>query len=538
MRIVYLKYIKKVLGGQKKYALCLVGFICLGGLVVTIIPKVHQDIINNVFVKKNFTKFGFLMVVMAVLYFGQCVFSILKDYYKAKTDANIKLLLRKELNDTIAKKQYAEYLTQGNEQVIIRYTNDANVISNHFSEDIFNLMEQIVILILAVYMICKISVVLLMGMVVFLGLYYIVNKKMGELLQKAIKRLLIYREESLGCFTENYTNNMLVKLNNLYSWISERFLKVYQREYVQSIKTELIYSSNINLAKLIVNSLIICSWAVSGYYIKTGKGDIGDIVALTEYIGLLVSPFFYFGQFNNSLQGVITSIERFEAEFTVPCEKTDTGENLTEISEISLRDIVFQYGNGAFQIKIDSLDMKKGEIIGLRGESGCGKTTLVNLLMHLYSADQGTIYINNRDYQTFKLSDIRSCIGYVQQDSVFFEGTIRENLFGDFEQQEIDRLASELDLYRDIKRMDNGYEYILKKNAGNISGGQQKRIDVLRVLLADKDVLIFDEATAMLDKKRRDVFFEVIQKIKKDKIIIMITHNNSEWDYCDKIFEI
>lgn len=535
---MYLKYMRKVLWGQKKYILGLIIFICLGGLVTTILPMVHQNIINDVFVKNDFSDFYLFMVVMTVMYLLQCIFALLKDYFQAKTDADIKLLLRKELNDSIAKKQYAEYLMQGNEQVITRYTNDANVISHHFSEEIFDLLEQSVILVLAIYMVCKISAVFLLGIVVFLGIYYVVSKKIGEMLQKAIKKLQIRREQSLGCFTENYTNNMLVKVNNLYEWIGERFLKVYQREYAQSIKTDIIYSSSINIAKFIVNSLVICSWAVSGYYIRTGKGTIGDIVALTEYIGLLVSPIFYFGQFNNSLQGVNASIERLEEEFSVPSEKVDVGESLTGISEISLRDIEFQYKSGTFQMKIDRLDMKKGEIIGLKGESGCGKTTLVNLLMQLYVAGKGTIYINNKDYRTIKLSDIRACIGYVPQDSIFFEGTIRENLFGNFAQEDIERLSAELDLFHDIQRMDNGYEYILKKNASNISGGQQKRIDALRVLLADKDVIIFDEATAMLDKKRRDAFFELITKLKKEKIIIMITHNNSEWDYFDKTYEM
>lgn len=86
--------------------------------------------------------------------------------------------------------------------------------------------------------------------------------------------------------------------------------------------------------------------------------------------------------------------------------------------------------------------------------------------------------------------------------------------------------------------MENSYGYVLKKNGSNISGGQQKRIDILRVLLAEKDVLIFDEATANLDRKRRDDFFNVIMELKKEKIIIMITHNDLELNFFDKIYNV
>lgn len=538
MEKMYIKYMKKVLFTQKKYMICQGLFIFLVSLVTTILPVIHQRIINEIFVKNDFTKFNMFIMAMAILYLLQCGLSILKDFFQAKTDANIKFQLRMELNSAVSKKKYSEYLIHGHEQVITKYSSDTNVISAHFSQELFNLLEQIAILTLAIYMVYKISVILLISMLFFLIIYYVVNKKIGKILQKEIKKMYILKEESLGCFSENYSNNKLVKIYNLYSWIEKRFQKIYQREYTQNIKTDLIYSSSINVTKFIVNSLVICSWIVCGYYISAGEGTIGDIVALTEYIGLLVSPFFYFGQFNNSLQGVLSSIERFENELAIPSENIDKGKALTAITEITLKNVEYQYKTGTFQLKIPDLNMKKGEIIGLKGESGCGKTTLVNLLMHLYSIDKGTIYFNKQDYKEFQLKDVRRCIGYVPQDSIFFEETIRENLFGDYVQGDIDRLAEELDIYHEIQGMEHGYEYILKKNASNLSGGQKKRIDILRVLLANTDVIIFDEATAMLDKKRRDIFFELIMKLKKDKIIIIITHNNYEWEFFDKIYEI
>ena len=219
-------------------------------------------------------------------------------------------------------------------------------------------------------------------------------------------------------------------------------------------------------------------------------------------------------------------------------EELDEGKSLSEISDIKIDDLKFNYKPEGFALHIKFLNMKKGEIIGLKGESGSGKTTIVNLLMQLYLVDHGNIYINGIDCREFKIKDIRNKIGYVSQKSYFFEDTIRENLFGDYPLEEIELLASKLDIQEDIKRMENSYGYVLKKNGSNISGGQQKRIDILRVLLAEKDVLIFDEATANLDRKRRDDFFNVIMELKKEKIIIMITHNDLELNFFDKIYNV
>ncbi len=538
MNKFYLKYMKNALIKQKKNIIIQIGIICLESLIAAILPMIHQSIINDVFIKNNFSNFNNLILIMIILYLVQCGFDILKDFFQAKIGANIKYELRRNLNNCVLNKRYLEFLKQGNEKVISRYSNDTGVIAEHFSRDVFGLFEQIVILFLAIFMIVRISCILLICMILFLALYYILNKKIGFKLQSEIKKLCEYQEKSLGYFTENYSNNLLVKIYNLYNWIDERFCSIYKKEYRQNIKTNVIYSFNFNVTKLSVNVLVIFSWIVGGYYIKTGRGTVGNVVALTEYVSLLVSPFFYFGQFNNSLQEANTSIERFEKELDIPSEDINSGKDISEITDIFIKHIFFQYKKDGFKLDIENIYMKKGEIIGLKGESGCGKTTLVNLLMRLYSASLGTIYINNEDCRNFKLRDIRNHIGYVPQNSLFFEGTIRENLFGNYEQKDIDKFAEKIDVYQDIEQMPKGFEYILKKNASNISGGQQKRIDILRVLLADKDVVIFDEATAMLDKKRRDVFFELLMELKKDKIIIMITHDSSEWNYFDKIYEL
>lgn len=167
MNNIYLKYMKEQFIKQKKYIICQMIIICIGSMIVAVLPVIHQSIINNVFVKNDFTYFKILLMMMVVLYLFQSSFYVLKDFFQAKIEANIKLQIRTKLNNFIAKKKYLEYLKQGNEQVITRYSNDTDIISRHFSEDVFVLFEQIIIFVLAIFMILRISFILLICMLFF-----------------------------------------------------------------------------------------------------------------------------------------------------------------------------------------------------------------------------------------------------------------------------------------------------------------------------------------------------------------------------------
>lgn len=538
MKKKYFNYMKKSLLIKKKNLILLILIIFSVSMIATLIPYTQQIITNQIFLKRDFQYFASMIIGMMILYCLQCIFSLLKEYVQTKTNETIKASLRSELNSVAAKKRYSDFLVTGSEELITRYTNDAGVISNHFSEELFNLGEQIVTLMLASYMVFRISPIVLLYILVVLTVYFLINKKIGTILNREIKKLFVFQEESLGCFSENYSNNFLVKIYNLYSWVEERFQKIYRKEYKQKIKTNMIYSSNINVTRLVINFLIVFIWLFSGYGIKNGTGDIGKLVALTGYVGLLVAPFFYFGQFNNSIHETYSSIERMDRELLAVQEESEKGEGFSDLCEIQIRDLYFTYHAEKFELRVPEFHVKKGEIIGIKGSSGCGKSTFVNLMLQLYPISGEHMYYNKIDCKKLQLRNIRDRIGYVTQDSRFFDGTIRENLFGAYSQEFIDKYAGKIDIKEDILNMQEEYNTVLKKNGSNLSGGQKKRIDILRVLLAEKDVLIFDEATSMLDQKRRNIFLDLLEELRKDKIIIVITHNNEEWESLDRIYKI
>ena len=173
----------------------------------------------------------------------------------------------------------------------------------------------------------------------------------------------------------------------------------------------------------------------------------------------------------------------------------------------------------------------------LMGPSGCGKSTLLKVLLGLYTYKNGKICFNGQKMRTEDIVSSRKRIAYISQDSVFFKGTIKENLFLGTKgsMKAVEELSEKFDLYEEIKELPNTWNTLLNSGTTNLSVGQKKRLDLVRAFLREKDIIILDEPTSALDMQRRKKLFEYLESIKRDKIIIVVTHNVDEREYFDKI---
>ena len=185
------------------------------------------------------------------------------------------------------------------------------------------------------------------------------------------------------------------------------------------------------------------------------------------------------------------------------------------------------------------MKINKGQIVGIYGSSGCGKSTLIKLLLGLYAPTSGEIYFNDYRLSELNLYSVRDKISAVMQDSLFYMGTIAENILFDEEDvtQNCVRICKSLDIYNEIVRMQDQWDTELTSNASNLSGGQKKRLDLVRALTKAPDILILDESTSPLDEERRRRLYDTLQSIKKEMIIIVITHNN-DYEIFDKIINL
>ena len=170
------------------------------------------------------------------------------------------------------------------------------------------------------------------------------------------------------------------------------------------------------------------------------------------------------------------------------------------------------------------MSVPSGKITAIVGESGIGKTTLVNLIMRFYQLNSGKICIDGFNIQECSLKALRRQIGYVQQKNYFFEGTIYENLLlgnENADKKEIERVCLLVGIYDKIMEKPEGFQTMLGENGEGLSGGQKQRLSIARILLRNPQIIIFDEPTSALDGENEKIFFDTIKKLEGHTVIII-----------------
>ena len=241
--------------------------------------------------------------------------------------------------------------------------------------------------------------------------------------------------------------------------------------------------------------------------------------------------------FHIAMNGMAASdkIFKFLSE-TEPEEKK--AEFPKDISEIRLQNVSFSYTEDREVLHGISMNVNEGSFTGIVGESGSGKSTIASILMGRNTVSEGTITIGDASLGDIKEEDLLKNVTYVGLGSVFFKGTVRENLLLAAPSATDEKLWSVLEECNvaGFFRNENGLDTELKENAANLSGGQKQRLALARALLHDSGIYVFDEATSNIDIESEELILSEIRKLAKTKTIIMITHRLANVTNADKIF--
>ena len=223
-----------------------------------------------------------------------------------------------------------------------------------------------------------------------------------------------------------------------------------------------------------------------------------------------------------------------------PDQSSDEGfENLTDVDgNISIDDVYFSYVKTNPLIQGFSLKVKSGQRIAIVGPTGCGKTTLINLLMRFYDADSGKIEVEGKDITKVTRKSLRASYGMVLQDTWLKKGTVRENIaYGkpDATDEEIIQAAKAAHIHSFITRLENGYDTVLGDDGGNISQGQKQLLCIARVMLTHPPMLILDEATSSIDTRTELKIQQAFEVLMKNKTSFIVAHRLSTIKNADLI---
>jgi ATP-binding cassette, subfamily B, bacterial len=277
----------------------------------------------------------------------------------------------------------------------------------------------------------------------------------------------------------------------------------------------------------------IIAWLVGGLEVVAGRMTLGNLVAFYGYLWLFFGPLQWFSQVNNWMSRAFAGAERVFEVIDTPTEVYEAPNSVPMPNirgDIEFRDVRFGYDKSNPVLKNVSLTVKEGEMIGLVGKSGVGKTTLINLICRFYEADAGQILIDGVDIREISLKDLRQQIGIVLQEPFLFNGTIAENIaYGKpgATLEEIMAAARAANAHNFILGKPDGYDTQVGERGSKLSGGEKQRVSIARAILHDPRILILDEATSSVDVETEKQLQEAIQRLVAGRTTFAIAHRLS-----------
>lgn len=282
-------------------------------------------------------------------------------------------------------------------------------------------------------------------------------------------------------------------------------------------------------------------FVICGPMVVHGEMTIGDFTAVANYLNMMLRPVMFIGRIINVLQRGMASMSRLDDVLNHPHEITDGTGKAKEMNSGSLDivDLDFAYpGTEAIVLKDINISLPTGKSLGILGETGSGKTTLVNLLMKVYNVPDETILIDGQDINDYTLDVLLENVSYVPQDNFLFNDTIDENIrfFKDnYSKEEVIQAAKDAHIHESIAALPKGYETELGDRGVNLSGGQKQRISIARALIRDPKILILDDALSAVDTVTEAKILKRFKEVRTDKSTIIVAHRISAVIDCDEI---
>ena len=341
------------------------------------------------------------------------------------------------------------------------------------------------------------------------------------------------RGEQTGLIDEMIGNQKVVQAFGRGEDVTERFDEVNKRLQEASLRA-IFFSSITNPATRFVNSLVYTGVGITGAFaVVRGAMSVGQLSSFLSYANQYTKPF-------NEISGVVTEFQNAIAcaqrVFTLIDEEPQIPEpehavHLTDIDgNVKVEDVSFSYLPGQHLIEDFNLEVKPGQRIAIVGPTGCGKTTLINLLMRFYDVNAGSIKVEDIDIREVTRKSLRAGYGMVLQETWLKTGTIRENIAmgrPDATEEEIVEAAKASHIHNYIRRLPKGYDTWITEDGGGLSQGQKQLLCIARVMLCRPPMLILDEATSSIDTRTEIKIQQAFAKLMEGRTTFIVAHRLS-----------
>ncbi len=484
--------------------------------------------VNNV----DFQSVSFILAEIAVSVIGVVIFQWLMNYLINAVSYKIVRDLRREVFRKFNSVPLSYIDSHPHGDLISRVINDVDAVGDGMTQIFIQLFSGVVTivgtLIFMLFINWKIAIVVfvLTPLSLFLAAF------IGKLTHRRFTRQQVLQGE-ISSFVEEYVGNQrLVKAFAYEERAFERFEKYNNELYDVGFKAQFA-GALANPSTRFVNAVVYAAVGVIGAaFAISGSLSVGQLSCFLTYANQYTKPFNEVTGVLTQLQTAVAACERVFEVLAADDEKpVEYPKRLDRCKgNVKIQNVSFSYHPEKPLIKDFSLDVKQGCHVAIVGPTGCGKTTLINLLMRFYDIDSGTISIDGVDIRKLSRDELRGCYGMVLQDSWLFCGTIMENLrYGNENASDDEVIAAAKAAYANsfIRRMPNGYDTEISEGGGNLSQGQKQLLCIARAMLTNPTILILDEATSSIDTLTEIRVQKAFAQIMKGRTSFVVAHRLS-----------
>lgn len=479
--------------------------------------------------------------IAAIMFFGRflwryCIFGV-----AARIEADV----RQEMFTHSLKLSNAFYKHHKTGALMALFTNDLQVIRQAFGSGTVMAIDAIFLGSFALYRMFSTNWILSCFSIIPMVLIAIVSAIVGRVLKEKF-RIRQEAYEALSDFTqENFSGIAVVKAFVKEVHEIRHFDKINEENRAKNISF-VKYATLLNiLLTAIISSIFVLLFAGGSYFVLNGfmgeEFTVGNMWEFIGYFDAVVWPFMAVAQLINMRAQAKASLSRVNEFLDEKIEIVD--ENVEEVDEIlgkiEFRNLNFKYPDGSNAVLSNiSLVIPQGTMVGIIGKTGCGKTTIVDLLLRTYNLEDGQIFLDDKDIMHIPYRRVREAIGYVPQDNFLFSDTISNNIAFAYEKLDEETIVSAAklaDVHNNILEFQEKYDTILGERGVTLSGGQKQRVSIARAIVKNPPILIFDDSVSAVDTKTEETILSNLRSLREGKTTLMIAHRISTVKSLDMI---
>lgn len=543
-KIFDVKLFTKLLVFVKPYNITFYGVLTsaiLISLLSTLTPYLLKVVVDDYLLQKNYDGMQSIILIMIAVLFLEVLFMFLFTYYANWLGQKVIKNLRVKVFNKILRFKMSFFDKNAVGRLVTRTVNDIETIASIFSQGLFMIIADVL----------KMVTVLIVMTIINLELTIVVI---------SIFPILIYATRIFQKSMKVAFESVRKEVANLNSFVQERIsgvkiVQIFNREHLEIknfndinikhrdawLRTVWINSIFFPIAEISTSICIGLLVWWGGFNNLNGESiSLGTLFLFISMSGLLFRPLRQIADRFNTLQMGMVSTERIFKILEDDLEINDNGDIKQASFDglIEFKNVSFSYVENQLVIDDISFTINPGETTAIVGPTGSGKTTITNLITKFYEIDLGSILIDGKNINEFKLENLREKIGVILQDVFLFADTIYNNitLFNNkISIKDVEKSAKDLDIHDFIMSLPGGYDFNVSERGSTLSAGQKQLIAFLRVLVNNPDILILDEATSSIDSYSEDLIKNATKKITKGKTSIIIAHRLSTVESADKI---